>query len=282
MSVVIPFYSGKTWLISAIESVLTQTYNNVEILVINDGSKEDISNLISKYRRKVHFINQNNGGPSKARNTGIQKSKGKYIAFLDSDDIWYPEKLKKQISYMEANKSAWSQHSYLMFWDNSRNEKIVETVQYQGNVLRDCYISLKIQTSTVVVRKDILEEYEIKFPEGKRYGQDMVFFRQLAEYSSLGYVEGVLSKFRIRGNNAGFRSEVQLANRAEVWRDIRNNKKLVENLPWNVIMAYKLSEYNNQIVYKIIKKLSRVDRNNEGLYKLFYVLPYCLFKFSSK
>ena len=141
VSVVIPFYSGKEWLDEALESVLEQNYSNIEILVINDGSKEDISNLKEKYASKVKFQDKENGGPATARNLGIEIAAGEYIAFLDSDDLWLPGKLEKQVELMEKNNAVWSQHSYEMFWDGTDKTKIIDTSIYNGNVYKDCFIS---------------------------------------------------------------------------------------------------------------------------------------------
>ncbi len=128
VSVVIPFYSGLNWLEEAIESVLKQTYKNIEIIVINDGSKENVSEIVDKYGSYIRLINQENRGPASARNKGIKMASGKYIAFLDSDDLWMPEKLAKQIAFMESGKYIWSQHSYEYFWDGKNKKKIINTV----------------------------------------------------------------------------------------------------------------------------------------------------------
>jgi glycosyltransferase involved in cell wall biosynthesis len=95
ISVIIPFYKGKKWLKEAIDSVLNQTYSNLEIIVINDGSIEDISDLEIRYKQKVCFIKVQNGGAGSARNIGINNSTGTYVAFLDSDDLWLKTKIEQ-------------------------------------------------------------------------------------------------------------------------------------------------------------------------------------------
>lgn len=104
VSVVIPFYSGLNWLEEALESVNNQTYKNKEVIVINDGSSENTEKIFSKYdtAREVKKVNE---GPAAARNTGISESKGKYVAFLDSDDIWMPRKLELQVESMEIGRA---------------------------------------------------------------------------------------------------------------------------------------------------------------------------------
>lgn len=282
VSVVIPFYSGVNWLIEAIDSVLNQTYKNLEVLVINDGSKENIEGVVEKFGPAINIIYKENGGPASARNLGIEKSTGKYIAFLDSDDLWLPNKLSKQITEMELKNYCWSQHSYEMFWENSTKTSIVDTRKYFGNVFKDCFISFKVQTSCVVILKDILIENNIRFPLNKRYGQDMDLFRQIAKISPLGFIDGVYSKFRIRGSNAGFRALVQINDKASIWNEIENNKSVLIILPQPIIAAYKVSRTMSRFINYINSKYIRNEKIIELMSKLLYLLPYSIFKLYAK
>lgn len=282
VSVVIPFYSGVLWLREAIESVLSQTYTNYEIIVVIDGSKENLIDIKNDYAKTVRFINKENGGPSSARNKGLELSKGKYIAFLDSDDIWMETKLEKQIKGMEENNWVWSQHSYEMFWDKRDKKKVVDTSRYFGNVYRDCYISFKIQTSSVIVLKQVLVDNKIEFPHEMRYGQDVEFYRQIAQKYELGYIDDILSRFRIRGNNAGFQALIQLEDKAMTWNRIKNNKNILGIFPTSIVFAYKLSNSFNKIIKRTYSHTSRNKKKLEFLAKTLYLFPYILFKFNSR
>ena len=101
VSVIIPFYSQLNWLYEAIESVLAQTYPIHEIILIDDRSKENLTTILEKYGNKVKYVRQKNEGPATARNNGIRMATGDYIAFEDSDDIWLPTKIEKQVAFME-------------------------------------------------------------------------------------------------------------------------------------------------------------------------------------
>jgi len=103
VSVIIPTYNSLQYICKAIDSVLAQTYKNIEIIVVDDGSTDDTMLILKKYESKIAIISQANRGPSIARNVGIVKAKGDYITFLDSDDLWLPEKLEKQIDFIKAN-----------------------------------------------------------------------------------------------------------------------------------------------------------------------------------
>ncbi|MCM3090638.1 MULTISPECIES: glycosyltransferase family 2 protein [unclassified Cytobacillus] len=282
VSVVIPFYAEAGWLKEALSSVQGQTYKNIEVLVINDGSKEDISDIEEIYDINIRVINKENGGPASARNLGIEMSTGKYIAFLDSDDIWFSSKLSKQISYMETEGYVWSQHSYEMFWENSSKKKIIDSSIYTGDVYKDCFISFKVQTSCVVVQKKILIDNNIFFPLDMRYGQDVGFYKQIAKLYPLGSLPGIYSKFRIRGRNAGFRAEVQLKDRASTWKEIKKDTMIIKKLPNLVVLAYRITSILSRVCSVTKSKTIISEKNIEFISKLLYVFPYVLFKLSAR
>ena len=103
VSVVIPAYNAAAFIHHAVESVLAQTWSSCEILVVNDGSTDDTVEVLETYGRRIRVINKPNGGLSSARNRGIRESKGVFVAFLDADDRWLPEKISCQIEMMEAH-----------------------------------------------------------------------------------------------------------------------------------------------------------------------------------
>lgn len=109
ISVIIPTYGRPKELPRAIESVLTQTYDNLELIVVNDGSESNIETIVKEYgdSRIRYFEHETNRGGAAARNTGIMKACGELIAFLDDDDEWLPKKLEKQVRCLESKNSDW-------------------------------------------------------------------------------------------------------------------------------------------------------------------------------
>ena len=99
VSVIIPAYNSAAHIRETLESVLSQTYHNFEVILINDGSPdtEEFERAIARYRDRIVYIRQENGGPSAARNAGIRRARGEYLAFLDSDDVWFPGCLAAQV-----------------------------------------------------------------------------------------------------------------------------------------------------------------------------------------
>lgn len=106
VSIVIPVYNGSNYLAEAIDSALAQTYDNIEIIVVNDGSKDDgaTESVALSYGDKIRYISKENGGVSSALNRGIQEMKGEYFSWLSHDDLYLPEKIEKQVSLIETDK----------------------------------------------------------------------------------------------------------------------------------------------------------------------------------
>ena len=97
VSVVIPTYNSSQFIVETLESVFAQTYKDYEIIVVDDGSTDNTKEVLQPYTSRIKYIYKENGGPASARNVGIKSAQGEYIAFLDSDDRWLPEKLEKHI-----------------------------------------------------------------------------------------------------------------------------------------------------------------------------------------
>ena len=106
ISVIIPAYNRAEMLKRSVESVIAQTFSNFELIVVNDGSKEDLSEVESIVKNTdYHFINKENKGVAAARNTGVSHAKGKWVSFLDSDDLWLERKLESQLEFLKVNPS---------------------------------------------------------------------------------------------------------------------------------------------------------------------------------
>src|SRR5436309_855641 len=106
VSVVIPTFNSADYLVQAIQSVLAQTYQDFEILVVDDASTDHTEEAIQPFADRVIYLRQERGGPSVARNRGILQAKGELIAFLDADDLWRPNKLARQVEYLNQHPEA--------------------------------------------------------------------------------------------------------------------------------------------------------------------------------
>jgi len=125
VSIITPAYNAATYIAETIESVLAQTYTNWEMLIVNDCSKDNTAEIVQSYAvkdKRIKLINlKQNSGAAAARNTAIQNAKGRYIAFLDSDDLWKKEKLQKQIEFMQQKGYAFTFTNYEHFKGTKEN-----------------------------------------------------------------------------------------------------------------------------------------------------------------
>lgn len=197
VSVIIPFYNRIPWCMEAIESVQKQTYSNWEIILINDGSEDDIEEIRAAARAdaRIHLIEQENRGAAAARNTGIAAANGFYIALLDSDDLWDPQKLEKQISYMEAHGYRVTHTNYTLFDENGTIRE-VNTGALEGDVLKKLIVSCPLCTPSAVVEKALIDNLHPPFEERFHYGEDGCFWISLAAQTKVGAIREPLTLVR--------------------------------------------------------------------------------------
>ncbi len=133
VSVVIPLYNAEKYIEETMQSILNQTYQNIEIIVVDDGSKDQSPTIVKELQRKhpekVRYIHQKNQGVSVARNTGIEHANGEYVAFLDSDDLWHPSKIEKQVQSMHLNNMDACYCGYMNFYEET-GEKVEHVTNF--------------------------------------------------------------------------------------------------------------------------------------------------------
>jgi len=184
VSVIIPFYNRINWTIEAVNSVLNQTHKNTEIILVNDCSTDDISDVynLAKNNGNIRITSlQKNYGAGEARNIGIQYATGNYISFLDSDDKYLPHKLEKQLKFMIQEDYDASHMSYYL----SRNNEITKVNSGEfdvtfPNVIGECSIA----TPSFMVKRKFLTEHNITFPT-YRTSQDTCFFIKVAQHTDI-------------------------------------------------------------------------------------------------
>lgn len=159
ISVVIPTHNRASMVFEAVESVFTQTFKDFELIVVDDGSTDDTASTLAKFGSSLRFFRQEHRGVSAARNRGIVEARGELIAFLDSDDLWLPEKLSVQASYLRTFLQAALCHTEEIWLRrgrrvNPRRRHAKASGKAFTRLLRESLIS----PSAVVIRRSILEE----------------------------------------------------------------------------------------------------------------------------
>jgi GT2 family glycosyltransferase len=166
VSVIIPTYNRKILLAKAIDSVLSQTYTDFELIVVDDGSDDGTPDLLKKYHLKLRALIQSNKGVSAARNAGINASKGQLIAFLDSDDLWLKNKLKRQVDFFTHNPDALICQTDEIWIRNGRRVNPKKRHKKPSGMIFEQSLALcLISPSAVMLRKTLLDEVGL-FDEG--------------------------------------------------------------------------------------------------------------------
>lgn len=256
VSIVIPVYNGSNYLAEAIESALSQTYENIEIIVVNDGSKDDgaTAAVAARYADKIRYFEKENGGSSSALNLGIREMKGEWFSWLSHDDLYYPEKVAKQIAYLES----------LQLTETERRKHVVfagsELVNAAGMLLkrrsdreqrqREARInrtqdnaffiaqprSYTIHGCSCLIHRQVFDQIGM-FDETLRYLNDAeLWFRIYGAGYVLNYVPETLVRGRVHPKQVG-RTVGYTENHPEgdlLWR--RRLAWLIENRPGNYLL----------------------------------------------
>lgn len=200
ISVIIPFYNRLEWLADAVKSVLNQSFENFEIILIDDGSTENITKYIDISNPKIRYFKQKNKGSAAARNRGIKMARGKYIAFLDSDDIFLPNKLKYQLVIMEHNPEAILSHTSYAYMDSDGHRmQEFKSGKFSGKVYPRIVFNCLVATPTVMLRKSALNN--LTFEESLKIGEDVVLWCRIAKKSKIVGIEKVLTLVRRHENH---------------------------------------------------------------------------------
>jgi len=236
VSVIIPVHNSGHYLKSSMESVMSQTYRDFEVIIVDDGSTDDtgkIAEYYAKTRGVKHVRHKTRKGLSSARNSGISAAGGTLVAFLDADDIFLKNKLERQVKCFEKNPLCDISYTNAMYFKEGGVEKIISThVHFSGDIFYYLKRSNFITASTVMVRKKILEK--LKFNEGLKSHEDWALYLGLAfQGTRFYYVDEPLSKIRIRASSLTSDTGVMDESRREVglkaksyWDVIKKNNKI--------------------------------------------------------
>lgn len=247
VSIITPSWNSEKYIEKTIESVQKQTYMNWEMIVVDDCSSDRTVEIVEKISQKdprVRIIRQEvNGGAAKARNRSLRESTGRYIAYLDADDIWKPTKLEKQVEFMKAHHCGFSCASYEVIDDEGRalNKEVhmLPSVDYVGFLTNNLLQTVGIMADTSIVDKKYLVMPDI------RRRQDAATWLQVlkAGYECYG-IDEVLAEYR-RAENSLSSNKVKAVK--GVWSLYRDIEKL--SLPFS---CYCFVRYAFMAVWKRI------------------------------
>lgn len=234
VSVIMPAYNAERYIEEAVESVLNQTLSDLELIIIDDCSKDrtmEIVNRLSQSDPRIHVIkNKVNSGVAKTRNYGLELSRGKYVAFLDSDDIWHKDKLEKQVSLAKKSKADIIYSTYSLMTEQGTkkyNDFVVpETVSFE-QMLTCNYFGC----STVLLTKEIVDKYKFNTTF---FHEDYVLWLQLLQdgYKAAGVVKSLVD-YRV----------LQTSKSSNKWGSAKQR--------WNIYRKYLKLSLSKSVVYSI-------------------------------
>lgn len=224
VSIITPAYNAAEYISETIESVLAQTYEHWEILIVNDSSKDNTAEIVQSYADKDNRIKQinlkQNSGAAVARNTAIQNAKGRYIAFLDSDDLWKKEKLQKQLNFMQQNGFAFTFTAYEHFKEVKENiqnlVKLPRSLNYKQGLKGN-------QIGCLTVMLDRKQIQNIEFSRQKH--EDYILWLNILKQGITAYgLNESLALYRT-GNSKSISSN-KLQSALWTWKVYRDTQKL--------------------------------------------------------
>ena len=188
-SVIIPSYNRYNLLKSAIESVLSQTYNDFELIVVDDGSIDETPRIQDEYKSVIKYIRQGNSGVSKARNTGILQANAPYIAFLDSDDFWLPEKLESHRYFIKNNPQIFiHQTDEIWIRKGRRVNPGKRHIEKSGDIFKGSLDLCLISPSAVVLNKELLDKHGL-FDENLPVCEDYDLWLRITSEETAGLID---------------------------------------------------------------------------------------------
>jgi len=250
VSIIVPTYQRPHFLVETLKSIIDQSYSNIEIIVVDDGTIGDCNkDICNKFLNVQYFKIENTGGPCKPRNVGISKSRGKYIAFVDDDDIWLPNKIEMQVKVLEENLDFGLAHSYCKVIDENGIEtgEIIgrprSKTDKHGNVLIRMIGNWTLMMPTPLLRKTVVDEVGFFNEKIPQTFADVEYWSRCAFYTKFYYIDKSLVNYRAHNNN----------------------------------MSLNRSKYIDMSIYliKIVKDKYKIKAINKGIYKGL-VLNLCL------
>jgi glycosyltransferase involved in cell wall biosynthesis len=217
VTAIIPTYNRAHIICEAVESALAQTYPDMEVIVVDDGSKDDTLARLKQYGGRLRVITQTNKGPAAARNVGIAAAHGEFIAFLDSDDIWLPEKTERQVRLLQqaGNSVPCCLSNILMKW-NSGDRTSFEIALLHASLKEGLWLNVDDVLATrpvlfnqgIMIRREVLDKIG-GFDENIRYLEDIEFPQRLSLEGPWAFIETPLVIWRESMTNSVYKNSLR-------------------------------------------------------------------------
>jgi glycosyltransferase involved in cell wall biosynthesis len=218
VSVIIPFQNRIPWLKEAVASVLAQTFQDFEIIIVDNGSTDAYE---APNDPRIRYIRQEDRGPAGGRNRGMDVARGDYIAFLDSDDLFMPTKLERQVAFMDARPETLLSHtSYIRIDVHGEKLEDIYSGRFSGGLCDELIFTCPPATPTVMMRRDV----GVRFEESVKPDSDVIMWLEIAAKSPLLGIDEPLVKVRMHGSNAILNLQLQKTAAIMIWSHVIKRK----------------------------------------------------------
>ncbi|MDA9148584.1 glycosyltransferase [Alphaproteobacteria bacterium] len=280
VSVVMNCYNGDKYLAKAIDSIYEQSYSNWEIIFWDNASTDESSYIARSYDQRLrYFLAEKTTPLGEARNLAVQKASGKYVAFLDCDDMYLPDKLKHQVSVMELEKCSLSYGSAIIineFDEHIGDNKVKEK---SGNLLKHLLLNYEINMQSVMLRKSVIKKENLIFDDRLKFSPDYDLFMRFSINEKISSISNYLVKYRKTSGSLTNRSLEIIGSEVEITLNkIKNDKNFPDNLredldkAFNIANFYKCLPYINKGDYKTARYFALKGAVAKKKILIFYLL----------
>jgi alpha-1,3-rhamnosyltransferase len=224
VTVIIPAYNHESYIEDCLKSVVCQTYQHLQIIVLNDGSQDNTGGVIEKFiglqNRQIEYITKNNEGLCKTLNMGIERAKGKYIAFIASDDMWLPNRIEEQVIFLEQNSSiglVFADAYFMRYYEPTTlkysdyktriNQHFLNSIQ-NTNIYEALLVENIILALTVLIRKECFEKVGL-FDVSLKY-EDYDMWLRVSRHYPIAYIDKPLAYYRTHDSNISNNMKIML------------------------------------------------------------------------
>lgn len=283
ISVIIPTYNSADYISKAVDSVLNQTHQDFEIIIIDDGSTDNTQQVIESYNdNRIIYIKQKNAGPAEARNNGLKRAKGEYVAFLDADDKWVPDKLQLQIEAFKLNPSVSMVYSKLEILNkNNETDEIHSFKNYPNNLelLKYLVFNHIAIVPAVMIKKSYIDQVGFFNPE-LYTGEDWDFWLRLASKSNFYYIDKTLVLRYRPKTSITYSTDYSVTEQCH--KTVMDRFFAIENLDKKILMlknqAYSFIYFDiSSLYFYKDRKNPPMDKVLKALFKSFKYHPFSFF-----
>ena len=280
VSIVMNCHNGEKYLSEAIESVIKQSYTNWELIFWDNYSTDKSSIILKSYNdsRIKYFKSTNFTNLGEARQLAFEKCNGEYVAFLDTDDIWYNEKLEKQLRYFENEVGIVTCNTN--FFNEKIKEPLYQNKIQEGYVFKNLLKNYNLSLETLIIKKKIVKDAKISFDKNLSYISDFDFFLRLSKISKLKYVPEILSGWRVHQESESWKKPNKFNEEKKIFiKKIENlYPKLIENCK-DLWINFKIQTLKKNVVYLIINnqpKEARIEIEKNFIFNYQILIIYFL------